>query len=94
MAMSATAGPAIQYVQDVTIDPASTAATLSVQTFTAKGLRPDQTIITGQNQTWAAAGFIIAAAYCNAVDVLTLVFINLTGSTYDAASATIHILAV
>ncbi len=94
MADAATSGPSVQFIQDVTIDPASVAATLSVQTFTVKGLKPNMTLVTGQNQTWAAAGFVIVGSYCNAVDVLTLVFLNLTGSTYDAASASIHVMAI
>ncbi len=94
MAQAATSGPSVQLIQDFTVDPASVSATYSVQTFTLHGAQVGMTFITSQVQTWAAAGFWVLGAYCNAVDVITLGFLNLTGSTYDAASGVIHVIGV
>lgn len=93
-ATAATTGPSCQYIQDLTINPANVVSTQAVQTFTAKGLRTSMSCVTSQSSTWAAAGFFVINAFCAADDVLSLVFLNLTGSAYDPASDTIHVIGI
>ena len=88
--------PAVSINIEATVNPANVATSpaLSTQTFTVAGVLPEHVFITGQVAAWLTDGFAVVGASCTTAGTLKLTFLNVTGGAYDAASATLKIVAL